>query len=80
LITLCFKQHAEVRTGQQPFQNVPPGLAQEIPTLADAFGDSIFNKRESGETRIRSIGRNGRNDNSSGNWEGQPEILFKISK
>jgi hypothetical protein len=49
-----------------------------MPTLADPFGSSLFYQQQSGKSRIWSVGRDGKNQDGIGNWEGKPDIVFEL--
>jgi hypothetical protein len=51
----------------------------KMPVLADPFGDKLFYKQEGNKSRIWSIGRDGINQNGSGKWEAQPDIVLEIN-
>jgi len=53
--------------------------AGKAPALADPFGDKLLYKKEGDKSRIWSIGRDGINQNGSGKWEAQPDIVLEIS-
>jgi hypothetical protein len=52
----------------------------EPPTIADPFGDNLFYKQEGRKWKVWSIGSDGMNQNGTGNWGGQPDMVFEVSK